>query len=315
MKGLVWSPSRVRTMNECARRYVHQHIIGRGGYPGGPRQKDPDVALAWRLGNRRPSSDLMMRAASEGIKDWLESKNSGEGWTSGGAQVVLTARIRNKIREQGDEIDEGELKTMVEQGMERISGLQRAPTLALLESERVSEWMPLDRLKPMRFNDSRVYAAPDMIAKVGNRWHLIRLTTQMWRRIPSEVQQLELGVMLQWALNEPGLPNDPAEFVVQRIGWLAHRWLAWQQRGSAVWLDASRLTLLHDLRELGYARRSAGRFSNLDLVEASGKRRDCKTCGYEKICPSAAKPRANGRRQELSNAASLGTRKVTEIEA
>ncbi len=278
-------------MNDCARRYVHQHIIGRGGYPGGPRQKDPDVALAWRLGNRRPTSDLMIRATSEGIKDWLESKNSGEEWSSGGAKVLLTARLRTKIRGQGDEIDDDEIGTMIEQGMERISGLARAPTLSLLDSERVTEWMPLDRLQPMRFNDSRVYAAPDLIVKVGSRWHLIRLTTQMWRRIPSEVQQLELGVMLQWAMEEPSLPDDPAEFVVQRIGWLAHRWLAWQQRGSTVWLDAARLTLLHDLRELGYARHSAGRFGNLDIVEASGKRRDCSTCGYREICPAAAKAR------------------------
>jgi len=60
-KSIVWSPSRVRMLNECPRRYVHFHVVGSGGWPGGPRSKVPKVAHAWQLGNRRNQNVNLVR--------------------------------------------------------------------------------------------------------------------------------------------------------------------------------------------------------------------------------------------------------------
>ncbi|HJL59594.1 MAG TPA: hypothetical protein QF621_04510 [Candidatus Thalassarchaeaceae archaeon] len=284
-KTIVWSPSRIRTLNECPRRYVHFHVVGNGGWPGGPRAQDENVARAWHLGSKRKHSDLMLRATADGVKDWILMKYRGEKWTEKSAKNEMNARMRCKLKENCGDIDDVLVKKMMVDGFPRLSALERAPLISQLGSERVEEWMPLNRLEPHWVGNSRVYTVPDLIAKIGDKWHLVRLTTQMWRRVPSEIQQLELGVMLKWALEEPSLPNSAEQFVIHRIGWVHHRWLGWRKIGSAVWNDASQIMLAHDLKELRFMHLTNREDSILDNLATDDSKQHCSNCGYRKECP------------------------------
>lgn len=287
-KSIVWSPSRVRMLNECPRRYVHFNVVGKGGWPGGPRSQNPKVARAWQLGNKRNQNDLMLRAVSDGVKDWITMQYRGEEWSEANAKNEMTARVRNNLKESGGEIDDGLVSKMIGDGFPRISALDRAPLLSQLSGNHVDEWMPLNRLEAHWVGNSRVYTVPDMIARIGERWHLVRLSSQIWRRVPSEIQQLELGVMLKWALEEPSLPNSADKFVIHRIGWVNHRWLGWKKRGSTVWKDASQVMLAHDIKELQFIHLINQENVDLDKLAANGSKKNCKNCGFRNECPSSA---------------------------
>ena len=278
----------MKTLNECPRRYVHHHVVGRGGWPGGPRQDDADVALAWRLGSRRPHSDLMMRAVSEGIRDRLWAEHQDEAWSEGAAEAVLRSRIDESIRTQDGCVDAMELDSLVEGGWERLRAIERAPLISLLgRGERIDEWTPLDRLDPLRQDGARLYAAPDLLARSGSTWHLVRISAQIGRREPLESQRLELGMLLAWALEQPGLAREPARFIIHRLGWRGHRWLSWRQRCSETWLRDSRALVEHDLAALSQARWKAGPFTELELLPTTDQKRICRGCGYREICPGA----------------------------
>ena len=287
-KSIVWSPSRVRMLNECPRRYVHFHVVGSGGWPGGPRSKVPKVAHAWQLGNKRNHNDLMLRTVSEGVKDWILMKYRDEEWSEVQAKNEMTARLRNNLKNSSEEIDDVLVNKMIGEGFPRISALDRAPLLSQLSGNHVDEWMPLNRLEAHWVGNSRVYTVPDLIARIGEKWHLVRLSSQMWNRVPSEIQQLELGVMLRWALEEPSLPNSADQFVIHRIGWVNHRWLGWRKQGSAVWKDASQVMLAHDLKELRFIHSANQEDVDLDKLAANGTKKHCKNCGFRNECPSSA---------------------------
>ncbi|RZD52090.1 MAG: hypothetical protein CXT67_07140 [Methanobacteriota archaeon] len=287
-KSIVWSPSRVRMLNECPRRYVHFHVVGSGGWPGGPRSKVPKVAQAWQLGNRRNHTDLMLRAVSEGVKDWILMKYRDEKWSEGQAKNEMTSRLRNNLKDSSGEIDDDLVSKMIGDGFPRISSLNRAPLLSQLSGKHVDEWIPLNRLEAHWVGNSRVYTVPDLIARIGEKWHLVRLSTQMWCRVPSEIQQLELGVMLKWALEEPSLPNSVDQFVIHRIGWVNHRWLGWKKHGSAVWKDASQVMLAHDLKELRFIHSANQEDVDLDKLAVNATKKNCKSCGFRNECPSSA---------------------------
>lgn len=275
-------------LNECPRRYVHFHVVGSGGWPGGPRSKVPKVAHAWQLGNKRNHNDLMLRTVSEGVKDWILMKYRDEEWSEVQAKNEMTARLRNNLKNSSGEIDDVLVNKMIGEGFPRISALDRAPLLSQLSGNHVDEWMPLNRLEAHWVGNSRVYTVPDLIARIGEKWHLVRLSSQMWNRVPSEIQQLELGVMLRWALEEPSLPNSADQFVIHRIGWVNHRWLGWRKQGSAVWKDASQVMLAHDLKELRFIHSANQEDVDLDKLAANGTKKHCKNCGFRNECPSSA---------------------------
>jgi hypothetical protein len=287
-KSIVWSPSRVRMLTECPRRYVHFHVVGNGGWPGGPRSKVPKVAHAWQLGNRRNHTDLMLRTVSDGVKDWVLMKYRGEEWSEANAKNEMTARLRNNLKDSNGEVDDGLVNKMIGEGFPRISALDRAPLLSQLSGNHVDEWIPLNRLEAHWVGNSRVYTVPDLIARIGEKWHLVRLSTQMWNRVPSEIQQLELGVMLKWAIEEPSLPNSVDQFVIHRIGWVNHRWLGWKKHGSAVWKDASQVMLAHDLKELRFIHSANQEDVNLDKQAVNATKKNCGSCGFRNECPSSA---------------------------
>jgi len=268
-------------------------VVGRGGWPGGPRSQNPRVARAWQLGNKRNQNDLMLRAVNDSVKEWISIQYRGEEWSEAHAKNEMTARIRNFLKENGGEIDDEIVNKLTGEGFRRLSALNRAPLLSQLNGNRVDEWMPLNRLEAHWVGNSRVYTVPDLIARIGEKWHLVRLSSQMWRRVPSEIQQLELGVMLNWAVEEPSLPNCVEKFVIHRIGWVNHRWLSWKQRGSNVWKDASQVMLAHDIKELQFIHMRNQESVDLDKVAANGTKNNCKNCGFRGECPSSAIANAN----------------------
>jgi hypothetical protein len=230
----------------------------------------------------------MLRAVGDGVKDWVLMKYRGEEWSEGQAKNEMTSRLRNNLKNSSGEIDDGLANKMIGEGFPRISALDRAPLLSQLSGNHVDEWMPLNRLEAHWVGNSRVYTVPDLIARIGGKWHLVRLSSQMWSRVPSEIQQLELGVMLKWALEEPSLPNSVEQFVIHRIGWVNHRWLGWRKHGSAVWKDASQVMLAHDLKELRFIHSANQEDVDLDKLAANGTKKNCSNCGFRNECPSSA---------------------------
>ncbi len=225
-----------------------------------------------------------MRAVGSGIKRWLETKYIGEKWTPHSAQVEMTANVRTQLRDQSGDAAVAESDSLVERGFPRIESLNRAPLLSLLGTEKVDEWMPLDRLEPHWVNRCRVYTIPDLIARIGEKWHLIRISSQIGRRIPTEQQQLELAVMLNWAVDEPTLPNDVNRFIIHRIGWLNHRWLGWRRQGNPTLAAASRVMLAQDLKELQFAHLCDPDKTDLETLATADNKKSCNTCGFKESC-------------------------------
>ncbi len=274
----------MKMLNECPRRYVHFHVVGRGGWPGGHRNGDSRAAEAWRLGARRKKSDLFFRAISSSIKNWLATQYCGEVVSPHSLKVQMTALVRNNLTEQGVNPDDENLSVGIADGVRRLVSLAKAPLLGDLSGDDVDEWFPLDRLAPHWVGNCRVYVVPDLVARIGEEWHLVRIATQIGRRVPTEQQQLELGLLLKWAISEHSLPSDPERFVVHRIGWQSTRWLDWSCRGCAVWLDASRAMLAHDLNELRFTHRSDPESVEVERLPSAVNRRLCNECGYRDTC-------------------------------
>lgn len=227
---------------------------------------------------------MMFRAVSEGIKEWLTARYHGEEVSPHSQKIEMTARLRNHLREQGDDPDVNDVSALVDKGAKRLTALAKAPLLSQLGSESVDEWMPLNRLEAHWVGNCRVYTVPDLIARIGDDWHLVRLTSQMSNRVPTEQQQVELGLMLDWAMAEPSLPNSPERFMLHRIGWLGNRWSGWKSRGNPVWLDVSNVMLAHDLKELRFAHANDPNRIALNQIAPTTNRRACTNCGFRQNC-------------------------------
>lgn len=301
-----WSPSQARQLEACARRWAWQYVVGRGGWPGGPRAANPSVAEAWRQGQRRPPLEAMRRAVVTLSRRLLQQADAGE---SASAAWIDRALWRELVREGRRT---GSLAGAVDDPIPDRSALDDAPAWrrwllhhaeaqrrlgALLEDEwyaglldldRDATAYLLDRLEAVRHGGLRMFATPDLIEEREDQWRLVRIVPQAASAVPDARQQLELGAMLLWAAAEANLPLAPDRFVLVRVAWVDDRWVHWSEVGSTALARAARDLVGRDARALVEARAATGPFEDVRRLPPAAMAWRCSGCGYRSTCLGGA---------------------------
>ena len=300
-----WSATRVRLMEGCARSYGWQYVVGRGGWPGGPRSVNPDVAGAWQRSQRRPPLDIMRRAVVSTARAWLTEVHEGvepsAGWIAQRAWRELVNEARRTGALGGDEhstppdvaavADRRGWKRWVvhhAEALRRLEAFVADPWISSLASEpRRDDWMLLDRVQGVHIGGLRLHATPDLVLDGGGRWTLVRLASEASFVQPEARQQLELAVMLLWARSEPSLPLAADRYAMHRVAWIGHTWAHWHMALDAGWLEAAEVLVRRDVEQLEQIARRMGPFEQVERLPLARVAHLCRRCGHRQVCPGS----------------------------
>ncbi len=299
MNTTTWSSTRAKTLNDCPRRYVHQHVLGRGGHPNGERAGHVVVAQAWSLGQRRKAGDLAMRATRVAMMRLLDAWHRGGDVSEAEIRMMVESALASELGSAAgasDPVEDDRMRLLVDRCLEQVSAVRQAPLLSDLRDRRgITEWMRFDGLQPLYIGGMRAYVAPALVVRENGRWSLVRLAMRAAHRVPEPVSRIEAHAMVLWARRQFGLPSDADAYRVVRIAWLGRSWMLWQENGSPARTEEARRLLAHDGRAFdtipAVPTPSSTSFEHIDAalapVERASERRHCRNCGYRRVCPGA----------------------------
>lgn len=264
---IAWSPTRGRLLDNCARRYVLEHVIG------------PNDEFVKRKSRIRRLGDH----ARSGLRDALlarleDSESSMNEMRMTIHRNVLRAIVAGEVMEDRPHrlVDEA-----VEMMMHRLRLFDSAPLVGF-NRRKIDEVLIIDRLQPLLLDGARQYGAPDMMVRNGSRLCLVRLAMEMRSRTPDRAAELELGSMLLWAERNPMLEEGIENIDVVRIGWLGTRWVKWSKRASPEWAAQARSMIAMDIEQMARLMIFDGKLENLPR---SRSRWRCSTCSFNDECP------------------------------
>lgn len=264
---IAWSPSRGRLLDNCARRYVLQHVIG---------QNDEFVRRKSRI--RRLGDH-----ARSGLRDALLARLENPDSSMNDLRMtihrnVLRAIVAGEVMEDRPHrlVDE-----TVEMMMHRLRLFESAPLVGF-NRRAADEVLVIDRLQPLLLDGARQYGAPDLIVRNGSRLCLVRMAMEMRSRTPDRAAELELGSMLLWVERNQMIDEDLEDIDVVRIGWLGTRWVKWSKRASREWAAQARSMIAMDIEQMA---RLMIFDEKLEQLPRSRSRWRCSTCSFNDECP------------------------------
>ena len=234
----IWSISRRSLMNQCPRAWILKYGFAKrqGGFNQHLRNIS-DWSSPWRL---------MQRALRGVIIDRLTALKKGYSWI----EKDLAGKIRNRIiggifRQKSvievvekriggisdlrSQIDMKRVDRLVEIACHRFhSAMKSSPICDILEG-KIVQWYLFSRLDKTKFGKYKLHISPDLVWYSGSTCHLLRFTVQGVSN-PGDDKHLENVAMVEWAMQQNGLPANPERYIVENLYWNNGRWKIWKER-------------------------------------------------------------------------------------
>ncbi len=264
---IAWSPTRGRLLDNCARRYVLEHVIG------------PNVEFVKRKSKIRRLGDH----ARSGLRDALLARLENPDSSMNDLRLTIHRNVLRAIvaGEVMEDRPHGLVDEAVGMMMHRLRQFESAPLIGY-KRRSSDEVLLVDRLQPLLLDGARQYGAPDLIVRNGSRICLVRLAMEMASRTPDRAAELELGSMLLWAQRNPLIEANLDEIDVVRIGWLGTRWVKWSKRASPEWAAQARSMIAMDIEQMARLMIFDGK---LEQLPRSRSRWRCSKCAFNDECP------------------------------
>ena len=224
--------------------------------------------------------NLLLRSLKATVIEQLEALRTGTEWTKEVAQRSLRLRFQDSLRATRNRMPHPQFEAMLIVANHRMKLLWRTDVMVQLQRGVHPQWSVLDRLDSEHIDGIDLFASPDLAIRVQAKWHLIRFDMQSNGTNASE--QLESLAMVMWATKRTGLPNIPAMYAVQTIGWRGGTWVRIIVEVNNKEVEMAKRMIGHDVAEMK-ACVDASRY-NLHSVPLAKNAAQCVSCRFKPIC-------------------------------
>lgn len=289
----IWSISRRSLMNQCPRAWILKYGFAKrqGGFNQHLRNIS-DWSSPWRL---------MQRALRGVIIDRLTALKKGYSWI----EKDLAGKIRNRIiggifRQKSvievvekriggisdlrPQIDMKRVDRLVEIACHRFhAAMKSSPICDILEG-KIVQWYLFSRLDKTKFGKYKLHISPDLVWYSGSTCHLLRFTVQGVSN-PGDDKHLENVAMVEWAMQQNGLPANPERYIVENLYWNNGRWKIWKERCTERDLLDSKKMINSDMKAMIELHYRLGLTCDLSQIPLAKSKRTCRNCGHRDTCP------------------------------
>ena len=289
----IWSISRRSLMNQCPRAWILKYGFAKrqGGFNQHLRNIS-DWSSPWRL---------MQRALRGVIIDRLTALKKGYSWI----EKDLAGKIRNRIiggmfrqksvieviekRISGisdlrPQINPRRVDRLVEIACQRFhAAMNSRPINDILEG-KIVQWYLFSRLDKTKFGKYKLHISPDLVWYSGSTCHLLRFTVQGVSN-PGDDKHLENIAMVEWAMQQNGLPANPERYIVENLYWNNGRWKIWKERCTERNLLDSKKMINSDMKAMIDLHYRLGLTCDLSQIPLAKSKRTCRNCGHRDTCP------------------------------
>lgn len=289
----VWSISRRSLMNQCPRAWVLKYGFAKrqGGFNQHLRNIS-DWSSPWRL---------MQRALRGVIIDRLTAFKNGYSWI----EKDLAGKIRNRIiggmfRQKSvievietriggtsdlrSQIVPKRVDRLVEIACHRFHAVMQSKPIYDILSGKISQWYLFSRLQKTKLGKYKLHVSPDLVWFSGSTCHLLRFTVQGVSN-PGDDKHLENVAMVEWAMQQNGLPANPGRYIVENLYWNNGRWKLWRERCNERDLEDSKQMINSDMKAMIDLHYRLGLTCDLSQIPLAESKRTCRNCGHRDTCP------------------------------
>ena len=289
----IWSISRRTLMNQCPRAWILKYGFAKrqGGFNQHLRNIS-DWSSPWRL---------MQRALRGVIIDRLTALKKGYSWI----EKDLAGKIRNRIiggmfrQKSVIEVIEkriagiSDLRTqinlrrvdrLVEIACHRFHAAMNSRPISDILEGKIVQWYLFSRLDKTKFGKYKLHISPDLVWYSGSTCHLLRFTVQGVSN-PGDDKHLENIAMVEWAMQQNGLPANPERYIVENLYWNNGRWKVWKERCTGRNLLDSKKMINSDMKAMIDLHYRLGLTCDLSQIPLAKSKRTCRNCGHRDTCP------------------------------
>ena len=167
----------------------------------------------------------------------------------------------------------------------QLRSLEQCQTLRPLFTGQPRRWAYFDRRTSANIGGVEVYAAPDVAIFHQHQWTLVRLQFRSSRRSLLG-QQLEHLLMVHWAMNQPGFPQNFDAYRVRVVRWQGRAWQEHTVQVSNELLEQSLGLMNHDVQEMTWLQRWATADPSLNSLPLATHHEQCQSCRHRPDCPA-----------------------------
>ena len=289
----IWSISRRSLMNQCPRAWILKYGFAKrqGGFNQHLRNIS-DWSSPWRL---------MQRALRGVIIDRLTALKKGYPWI----EKDLAGKIRNRIiggmfRQKSvievvekriggisdlrPQINPRRVDRLVEIACHRFHAAMNSRPISDILEGKIVQWYLFSRLDKTKFGKYKLHISPDLVWYSGSTCHLLRFTVQGVSN-PSDDKHLENIAMVEWAMQQNGLPANPERYIVENLYWNNGRWKLWKERCTERNLLDSKEMINSDMKAMIDLHYRLGLTCDLSQIPLAKSKRTCRNCGHRDTCP------------------------------
>ena len=271
-----WSQTSARLLNTCPRAWALTY--------GQPRRSAFEPRQNWAT-RPRDLDELVLRAMRQAWMENISDMYQRKIWTKAYTSKVVSRRVHDALAEHNMDAPMLLRQQKIERAVQQLRLLGAVHALRPMTGGEPKRWAFFDRRDPVEIGDLTVYAAPDLAVFHQNRWTLIRLQFRTPTVNPLG-QQLEHLLAVQWALNQPGFPDDVGAFRLKVVAWRGNRWLEHHVDVSPQSVNQA-LALAHqDVQEMRWLVRWAGADPTLESLPLASHSRHCNGCLHINGCPA-----------------------------
>lgn len=273
-----WSQTSQRLMNACPRAWAHSY--------GQPHRGSPLINNKHPTKNRplnRPN-DLRIRIGRRAMMERFEDLYQSKAWSEDYVHRRLSEILTHECWLHRLQVDQTKQKGMIQAVHGAMESLKRTRVLGPLFRHEPRRWAYFQRFDTVNIGRISLYATPDIAIFHQNKWSLVRIRWASKGEEQSEV--LEDTLMLHWALNHPGFPNDVSMFRLRTVTWNKRSWIERAIEINPTQLEASWSLLEHDLQEMSWIRRCIAADPSFDSLPLAQNEQHCRTCKHKQTCPA-----------------------------
>ena len=218
---------------------------------------------------------------------WLQRTRDlfvGKRWTKPFLRTWFLKHLQSTMPKSAEDLPELHLKMSTEESLRQLNLLEETQTLRPIVHRQPRRWAYFERRQHANVDQHTLYAAPDLAVFHQHQWTLIRI---QFRSSPKTAlsQQLEHLLMVHWAMNQAGFPNEFTSYRIRIIRWSYGRWVEHQVSVSQNLLKQARDLMQLDLQEMKWTWRAADSDPSLALIPLALEQRTCQSCRWREGCP------------------------------
>ena len=247
----------------------------------------------------RTYDEVLVRTMRKAWLHRLEDQYAGKVWSNPYAQRTLERLVDDTVDRSTLRVPALHRLQGIERSLGQLRRLESTVALRPLFTGRPRRWAFFDRRSSIDVGGVQLYAAPDVAVFHQHRWTLIRLQFRAPKHTTVS-QQLEHLLMIHWALEQPGFPDDPQFYRVKVVRWTSQQWLEHNVEPTGTVLKQAVDLVEHDVQEMTWLERWSRADPSLATLPLAVHDRHCQRCPHLSGCPAEEGLALAKRNQERS---------------